>query len=192
MEKQLYSPGYHMNWLHSKNKSHEIEPKEKICYSPNLLASSTSEDVSLEANIQISEIEQLACTTDTIIPNNNTESEDDYVSPNSQDREYAKPFDPENISITERDEETLSKLSQYLVSSAFATAIPGLTLLYPLVFIVNIFVIRKIKALAHLSRNEAYHLNQIKRYWRIIIWPVYALIIGLMLFLLFAGLALLA
>lgn len=181
-----------MNWLHSKNKSHEIEPKEKICYSPNLLASSTSEVVLLEVNIQISEIEQLAWKPDTIIPNKNTESEDDYVSPNSQDREYAKPFDPENISITERDEETLSKLSQYLVSSAFATAIPGLTLLYPLVFIVNIFVIRKIKALAHLSRNEAYHLNQIKRYWRIIIWPVYALIIGLMLFLLFAGLALLA
>jgi hypothetical protein len=192
MEKQLYSPGYHVDWFHSPYNSREIEIEKNTLYSPVLSASSSAEPIVSQENILIEATEQRVLKPDTVIPNRTTESEDDYVTPNNINEEIRRPFDPQNINLTERDYSTLSKLSQYLVFSAFATMIPGLTILYPLVFIVNIFVIRKIKALAHLSPNEAYYLNQIKRYWRTIIWPLYALALGLLLFLLFAGLALLA
>ena len=186
MEKKLYSSGYHIEWTHHQSAISEIQNHHEEFINAEISTSNNSELVpSVEVNSTLKN-KNLESNRDTIIPNKTNSNEEDYVSPNSIHTQNTEVVNLEDLRLTQKQESKLSRLSQYLVSSAIATLIPGIAILYPLLLIINFFIIRKIRSMAELSPYKNFYLNQIRRYWKIMLWPVYVLAFVSFIFLMIA------
>jgi hypothetical protein len=176
MEKQLYSSGYHVEWFHSKKDQQEFTATKEIETLPIISASENSTIILNEEVPYILPIQQKKIEADTIVPSNPAETDEEYVTPNIITRET---YDPENTVLNAKDRVKLDRLAKYLIVSAILTIIPFYILYFP-VLLINLRVINKIKRLAKFSPYESYYLNKIKKYWRIMCWPLY--VIGFALF----------
>lgn len=186
MEKKLYSSGYHVEWFHHQSATSEIQNHHQEFSNAETSTSNNSELVpSVEVN-STPKNNTIESRRDTIIPDNTNSNEDDYVSPNSIHTQNTEFINLEELRLTQKQESKLSRLSQYLVSSAIATLIPGIAILYPILLIINFFIIRKIRSMAELSPYKNYYLNQIRRYWRIMLWPLYVILFVSFIFLMIA------
>ena len=186
MQKKLYSSGYHVEWTHYQSAISEIQNHQEEFINAEISASNNSELVpSVEVNSTLKN-KTLESNRDTLIPDNTNSIEEDYVSPNSIHTQNTEAINLEELRLTQKQESKLSRLSQYLVSSAIATLIPGVAILYPILLIINIFIIRKIRSMAELSPYKNFYLNQIRRYWKIMLWPLYVILLVLYIFLLIA------
>ena len=179
MEKQLYSSGYHVEWFHSKKDQQEFTATKEIETLPLISASENSTIILNEEAPYILPIQQKKIEADTIVPSNPAETDEEYVTPNIITRETPEPYDPENTVLNAKDRVKLDRLAKYLIVSAILTIIPFYILYFP-VLLINLSVINKIKRLAKFSPYESYYLNKIKKYWRIMCWPLY--VIGFALF----------
>jgi hypothetical protein len=186
VEKKLYSSGYHIEWSHHKSTTSEIQNNYQEFSNAVVSTSNNSESVISEEVNSTQKNKTLEFKRDTIIPNDTNSNEEDYVSPNSHNNQNTKVVNLEELRLTQKEESKLSRLSQYLVSSAIATLIPGIAILYPLLLIINFFIIRKIRSMAELSPYKNFYLNQIRRYWKIMLWPVYVLAFVSFIFLMIA------
>lgn len=186
IEKKLYSPGYHIEWFHSHSKPQKIELHEEPNATQTISASENSEILLISEVTPSRPIKQEVFLKDTVIPNNANQIEEDYVSPNNIHTQNTEAINSEELRLTQKQESKLSRLSQYLVSSAIATLIPGVAVLYPILLIINIFIIRKIRSMAELSPYKNFYLNQIRRYWKIMLWPLYVILLVSYIFLLIA------
>ena len=186
MEKQLYSSGYHVEWFHHQSATSEIQNHHQEFSNAEISTSNNSELFpSVEVNSTLKNA-TLESNRDTIIPDNTNSNEEDYVSPSINNNQNTEVVNLEDLRLTQKQESKLSRLSQYLVSSAIATLIPGIAILYPLLLIINFFIIRKIRSMAELSPYKNFYLNQIRRYWKIMLWPVYVLAFVSFIFLMIA------
>lgn len=186
MEKQLYSSGYHLEWFHRQSATSEIQNHHQEFSNAEFSISNYSELApSVEVN-STAKNKTLESSRDTLIPDNTNSIEEDYVSPNSIHTQNTEAINSEELRLTQKQESKLSRLSQYLVSSAIATLIPGVAVLYPILLIINIFIIRKIRSMAELSPYKNFYLNQIRRYWKIMLWPLYVILLVSYIFLLIA------
>lgn len=186
MEKKLYSSGFHVEWTHHQSANCEIQNHHEEFSNAEISASNNSELVpSVEVNSTLKN-KTLESNRDTIIPDNTNSDGEDYVSPNSIHTQNTEVINLEELRLTQKEESKLSRLSQYLVSSAIATLIPGIAVLYPILLIINFFIIRKIRSMAELSPYKNYYLNQIRRYWRIMLWPLYVILFVSFIFLMIA------
>ena len=183
VEKKLYSSGYHIEWSHHKSTTSEIQNNNQEFSNAVVSTSNNSESVISEEANATQKNKTLEFNSDTIIPNNTNSNEEDYVSPNSHNNQNTEVVNLEELRLTQKQESKLSRLSQYLVSSAIATLIPGIAILYPLLLIINFFIIRKIRSMAELSPYKNFYLNQIRRYWKIMLWPLYVLVFVSFIFL---------
>lgn len=186
MEKQLYSSGYHVEWFHRQSATSEIQNHHHELSNAEI---STSKNSELAPSVEVNSTarnKNLESSRDTLIPDKTNSIEEDYVSPNSIHTQNTEAINLEELRLTQKQESKLSRLSQYLVSSAIATLIPGVAVLYPILLIINIFIIRKIRSMAELSPYKNFYLNQIRRYWKIMLWPVYVLAFVSFIFLLIA------
>lgn len=185
IEKKLYSPGYHIEWFHSNSKPQKIELHEESNATQIISASENSEILLISEVTPNLPIKQVLFLKDTVIPNNTNQSEEDYVTPNTINSQNSEPIDAKELRLSQKDEIKLSRLSKYLVASAIATIIPGIAIFYPVLLIINFFIIREIRSMAELSPYKTFYLNQIKRYWKIMLWPIYILAFAIYIFLIF-------
>lgn len=186
VEKKLYSSGYHIEWSHHESTTSEIQNNYQEFSNAVVSTSNNSESVISEEVNSTQKNKTLEFKRDTIIPNDTNSNEEDYVSPNSHSNQNTEVVNLEELRLTQKEESKLSRLSQYLVSSAIATLIPGIAILYPLLLIINFFIIRKIRSMAELSPYKNFYLNQIRRYWKIMLWPLYVLAFVSFIFLMIA------
>jgi hypothetical protein len=189
IEKKLYSSGYHIEWLHETNKPQKISSHFENHYIPTP-SSHTSEKVdSIEYFEEKSTLirPEISAPLDTVIPENPSKTEEEYLSPNTHSSEIKNTYDPENIILTQKDQARLDRLTQWLITSAILSILPFYFLYVP-IFLVNLLTIRKIKRLAEFSPYKTYYLNKIIQYWRIIIWPLYLLGLLIIIFLILLAL----
>lgn len=184
MEKKLYSPGYHVEWSRFQNDPTANQLVHQSKQNKTLFTSTNCETPILSFEKKQIDFFQEDIKKDTVVPaTNSSQEEEEYFTPKKTTDFSSNSSGNESLKITKDGEEKLSKLSEYLIVSALATMVPMLFAFYIPLFIVNLFIIRKIKALATLSPNESYYHKQIKRYWKIILWPLYALALIIMMFL---------
>ncbi len=120
---------------------------------------------------------------DTVIPDNPAKTDEEYVTPNIITGGNPEPYDSGNIVLSARDKAKLDHLANYLITSAILTIFPFYFLYLPLLLI-NLAIINKIKRLAKFSPHESYYLNKIKKYWRIMCWPLYIIGVAFIILLL--------
>ena len=180
---EIYSSGYHVEWSHQQSTTSEIQNNYEE-FSNAIVSTSNNSELVLSEEVNATQKNKtLEFNKDTIIPNNTNSNEEDYVFPNSKNNQNTDVINLEDLRLTQKEESKLSRLSQYLVSSAIATLIPGIAILYPLLLIINFFIIRKIRSMAELSPYKNFYLNQIRRYWKIMLWPLYVLVFVSFIFL---------
>lgn len=170
IEKRLYSSGYHIEWFHSNSNPQKTEiHKEPDSF--QIMSASENSDVLLYTEVTPSpSIKQEVFLKDTVIPDSPAKTDEEYVTPNSTAEESPRQFSENNIIISTSDQLKLDSLTNYLLDSAKLSFLIGL---YIPIFLINIRVIKKIKRLAKYSPNEQYYLEQIKKYQRIMRWPLY-------------------
>jgi hypothetical protein len=175
-EKKLYSSGYHIEWLHTKNEKQEFtSPNENKEVSTPVLSASESSDVMLvPEEFKTIPTSELTLSSDTVIPENPSKADEEYVTPGVHSNDFLNSSDQENLVLTEKDKAKLDRLTKWLITSAILSIFP-LYFLYVPILVINLLIIDKIQRLAKLSHNETYYSRKIKQYWRIIIWPLYVM-----------------
>ncbi len=189
IEKKLYSSGYHIEWLHEGKTSEKTYSHFEKHNESNLL-SNTSEKIDLIVSSEDTRTvynTSLQTPSDTVIPENPSKTEEEYVTPNVHSSEIPNSYKPEDIVLTEKDQAKLDRLTNWLINSAILSIFPFYFLYIP-IFIINLFAISKIRRLAELSPYKSYYLKKIKQYWRIIIWPLYLLALIIVIFLILLAL----
>ncbi len=175
-EKKLYSSGYHIEWLHAKKEKQEFtSPNENEEVSTPVLSASESSDVMLvPEEFKTIPTSELTLSSDTVIPENPSKADEEYVTPGVHSNDFLNSNDQENLVLTEKDKAKLDRLTKWLITSAILSIFP-LYFLYVPILVINLLIIDKIQRLAKLSHNETYYSRKIKQYWRIIIWPLYVM-----------------
>jgi len=180
MDKKLYSSGYHIEWIHSKKDQHELYKPKEIQTSPPYSASLDSTLILSEEASSLLPIHQNVFEKDTIIPSNPSKTDEEYVTGNVVDPGEPISLENEIKPLNAREKEKLDRLTEYLIISAVLSIFP-LYFLYPLILLINLNIINKIKLLARRSPYENIYLKEIKKYWRIMSWPLYVLGVCLLL-----------
>ena len=175
-EKKLYSSGYHIEWLHTKNEKQEFtSPTEnEEVTTPVLSASENSDLMVVPEEFKTIPTSELTLSSDTVIPENPSKADEEYVTPGIHSNDFLNSNDQENLVLTEKDKAKLDRLTKWLITSAILSIFP-LYFLYVPILVINLLIIDKIQRLAKLSHNETYYSRKIKQYWRIIIWPLYVM-----------------
>lgn len=171
IEKKLYSPGYHVEWFQLNSKSQKTD-FHKEPDATQIISASENSEVLLNSEVYPSPSIKLEVTLkDTVIPDNPAKTDEEYVTPEFNNDESQQLYSTENIVITPKDAAKIDALTKYLIKSAILS-IPFFYLYIP-ILLTNLIVIERIKRYARFSPYQNYYLEKIKKYWRIMRWPLY-------------------
>jgi hypothetical protein len=180
MEKKLYSSGYHIEWLHSRKENQEFDAPEANHALPLLAASENSSIILPEETRSVLPIHENVLEKDTIVPSNPSKTDEEYVTGNVVEPGAPISLETENAPLNEKEKAKLDRLTNYLIISAILSIFP-LYIFYIPILLINLKVINTIKLLARRSPYENIYLKEIKKYWRIICWPLYLMGVAVLL-----------